>query len=121
MTKILVADDDTVMLGLLRTLFELEGLEVISVIRQDQIIPAVEEHKPAMILLDFHLAGGNALHAIKTLKNNQEYQDVPVLVTSGMDRKRECIEAGAVGFILKPFRPSFLMDSIRALLAGHQV
>ena len=121
MTKILVADDDTVMLGLLKTLLELEGHEVISVIRQDEIIPAVEQNKPAMILMDFHLAGGNALNAIKTLKNNQDYQDVPVLVTSGMDCKRECIEAGANGFILKPFRPSLLIDSIRAVLEGNQL
>ena len=69
MTKILVADDDTVMLGLLKTLLELEGLEVISVIRQDEIFPAVEKDKPAMILMDFHLAGGNALKALETLKN----------------------------------------------------
>ena len=121
MTKILVADDDTVMLGLLKTLLELEGHEVISVIRQDEIIPAVEKDKPAMILMDFHLAGGNALNAIKTLKNDQEYKDVPVLVTSGMDCKYECMQAGANGFILKPFRPSNLIDTIRSVLEDNQV
>ena len=121
MTKILVADDDTVMLGLLKTLLELEGHEVVSVIRQDEIITAVEREKPDMILMDFHLAGGNALNAIKTLKNNQDFQDVPVLVTSGMDCKHECMEAGAIGFILKPFRPSYLIDHIRAVLEGNQV
>ena len=120
MTKILVADDDTVMLGLLKTLLELEGLEVISVIRQDEIFPAVEKDKPAMILMDFHLAGGNALKALETLKNNQDYKNVPVLVTSGMDCKHECMQAGANGFILKPFRPSNLIDAIRAILNGNQ-
>ena len=103
MTKILVADDDTVMLGLLKTLLELEGHEVVSVIRQDEIITAVERDKPDMILMDFHLAGGNALNA------------------SGMDCKHECMEAGAIGFILKPFRPSYLIDNIRAVLEGNQV
>jgi CheY-like chemotaxis protein len=121
MTKILVADDDTVMLGLLTTLLELEGLEVVSVIRQDEIVPAVEKSKPAMVLMDFHLAGGNALNAIKTLKSNQEYQDVPVLVTSGMDCKDKCLEAGANGFILKPFRPSHLIENIRTILENNHV
>lgn len=121
MPKILIADDDTVMLGLLKTLLELEGHEVISVIRQDEIIPAVKKHQPAMILMDFHLAGGNALQAIKQLKNDAEYKNVPVLVTSGMDRKYECLEAGANGFIMKPFRPSNLIDNIRAVLDGSKV
>ncbi|MCG7853386.1 MAG: response regulator [Methanosarcinaceae archaeon] len=116
MTKILVADDDTVMLGLLKTLLEMEEFEVTSVIRQDEILPAVEKEKPAMILMDFHLAGGNALNAIKNLKSNQIYQDLPVLVTSGMDCKDECMAAGANGFILKPFRPSTLIEIIRAFL-----
>ncbi len=120
MTKILVDDDDTVMLGLLKTLLELEGLEVTSVIRQDEIIPAVEKDRPALILMDFHLAGGNALNAIEKLKSNQAYKDLPVLVTSGMDCKHECLEAGANGFLLKPFRPSILMDHIRAALEGRQ-
>ena len=119
MTKILVADDDIVLLGLLTTLLELEGLEVNSVVRQDEIIPAVEKDKPAMILMDFHLAGGNALKAIQALKSNQAFKDVPVLVTSGMDCKYECMQAGAHGFILKPFRPSNLMDAIRAVLDGN--
>ena len=105
MTKILVADDDTVMLGLLKTLLELEGFEVISVSRQDEIFPAVEKEKPAMILMDFHLAGGNALNAIKHLKNNQEYKDLPVLVTSGMDCKDECLAAGADGFYAQTISP----------------
>lgn len=120
MTKILVADDDTVMLGLLRTLLELEGLEVTSVVRQDAIFPAVEKDKPGLILMDFHLAGGTALQAIKKLRSNQDYKDLPVLVTSGMDCKLECLEAGANGFILKPFRPSILMESIWAVLEGRQ-
>ncbi len=116
MTKILVADDDTVMLGLLNTLLELEGFETISVVRQDEIFPAVEKEKPAMVLMDFHLAGGNALNAIKNLKNNQKFKDLPVLVTSGMDCKDECMAAGADGFMLKPFRPSDLIETIRAFL-----
>lgn len=116
MTKILVADDDTVMLGLLKTLLELEGLEVISVIRQDEIIPTVEKNEPAMILMDFHLADGNALQAIKNLKNDDKYKDVPVLVTSGMDCKRESLAAGADGFLMKPFRPATLIENIKAVL-----
>ena len=112
MTKILVADDDSVMLGLMRTLMKLEGNEIVTVTRPEEILPAIEKERPALILMDYHLAGGNSIDVLNMLKANPELQDIPVLVTSGMDRQTECLEAGAHGFILKPFRPAKLIKTI---------
>ena len=111
--KILVADDDTVMLGLLRTLMELEDNEIVTVTRPEEIIPAVRREDPSLVLLDYHLAGGDSIDALSLLKSNSELQNIPVLVTSGMDRQEECLEAGADGFILKPFKPAQLIEYIQ--------
>jgi DNA-binding response OmpR family regulator len=116
--KILVADDDVVMLGLLRTLFELEGNEVIAVTRPEEIIPAARQEAPALILMDYHLAGGDVMDALVQLKSMEELKEIPVLVTSGMDREVACLRAGADGFILKPFRPTQLLDRIRTMANG---
>jgi DNA-binding response OmpR family regulator len=116
--KILVADDDVVMLGLLRTLFELEGNKVIAVTRPEEIIPAVRQENPALILMDYHLAGGDVMDTLVQLKSTEELKEIPVLVTSGMDREVACLKAGANGFILKPFRPTQLLDRIRTMANG---
>jgi CheY-like chemotaxis protein len=116
MTKILVADDDTVMLGLLRTLMKLEGHEIVTVTRPEEILPAIEKENPTLVLMDYHLAGGNSIDVLSLLKSNHDLQKIPVLVTSGMDRQTECLKAGADGFILKPFRPSQLIDTIRDIV-----
>jgi DNA-binding response OmpR family regulator len=117
MSKILVADDDKVMLGLLKTLMEMEGNEVVAVTRPEDIVPAVRAEEMTLILMDYHLAGGNSMDALRTLKSDAVLKEIPVLVTSGMDRELECKKAGADDFILKPFRPNELLDRISAMIA----
>lgn len=118
MVKILVADDDVIMQRLLETLMALEGDEVVTVSRPEEIIPTAEKEKPDLILMDFHLAGGNALEPLTALKAHETLQRVPVLVASGMDEETICLAAGADGFILKPFRPAKLLDRMNELLNG---
>jgi len=120
MPRILVADDDKVMLGLLKTLMEMEGNEVVAVTRPEDIVPAAQAQEPALILMDYHLAGGDSISALRTLKSDAALKDIPVLVTSGMDRELECQKAGAEGFILKPFRPTELLDRISAMITPTQ-
>ncbi len=116
MTKILVADDDKVMLGLITTLMELEGQDVVTVTRPEQIVPTAEQENPDLLLMDYHLSGGTSLEALKELKRHAQFKDVPVVVTSGMDRETECLRAGATDFILKPFRPQELLDRLSNIL-----
>lgn len=120
MARILIADDDKVMLGLLKTLMEMEGNEVVAVTRPEDIVPAARAEEMALILMDYHLAGGNSMDALRTLKSDAALKEVPVLVTSGMDRELECKKAGAEDFILKPFRPNELLDRISAMIAQTQ-
>ncbi|MBN2003439.1 MAG: response regulator transcription factor [Anaerolineae bacterium] len=120
MVKILVADDDKVMLGLLETLMELEGNSVITVTRPEQIVPTAQAENVALILMDYHLTGGDSMNALKELKSNPALAQIPVLVASGMDRKMECMAAGADGFILKPFRPAALLAEMQSILSKQQ-
>lgn len=116
MIKILIADDDTVMLDLLTTLMELEGYAVLTVSRPEDILPAAQTAAPGLILMDYHLSGGDALTPLLDLKADEHLCRIPVLVTSGMDREIACRNAGADGFILKPFRPAQLLDKIRHMV-----
>jgi CheY-like chemotaxis protein len=116
MSKILVADDDEIMLGLLKTLMELEGNTVVTVTRPNDILPTVRNENPALILMDYHLAGGNSITALRELKSDEILKQIPILVTSGMDREYECLKAGAEVFLLKPFRPAKLIELVESYL-----
>jgi len=116
MTKILIVDDDAVMLSLLRTLMELEGNEVVTVSRPEQVVPIAEVETPQLVLMDYHLAGGDAMGPLLILKSREDLKTIPVLITSGMDRARVCLDAGADGFLLKPFRPDELVAKINQMV-----
>lgn len=116
MAKILVVDDDKVMLGLLKTLMELEGNEVVTASRPEMVVPTVKENDISLILMDYYLGGANSMNALRDLKSSDTLKDIPVLMTSGLDRQLECIKAGANGFIQKPFRPVELLQQIQEIL-----
>ena len=120
MARVLLADDDPMMLRLLTTLMQLEGNQVSSVTKPDEIIPAVEGDRPDIVLLDYHLAGGNSRETLIELKSRDDTRDVLVLMVSGMDRQVECLRDGADGFLLKPFRPGELIERVSALLKAKR-
>ncbi len=121
MGKILLADDDKIMIGLLTTLLELEGDESTAVTRPEEIVPAARRERPDIILMDVHLIGGSALEALQTLKNDPELQHIPVLMASGMDVEAQCRRMGADDFIMKPFRPSELLQRLHTAMENKKL
>ena len=119
MPKILIVDDDPVMLGLLTTLLELEGYEVLTVTKPESIVPMTQAENPVFILMDYNLSGGNSMDALRKLKNDPLLKTIPILMASGMDCRYECSQAGADSFILKPFRPAELLARISEMLSGN--
>jgi DNA-binding response OmpR family regulator len=114
--KILVADDNKVMLNLLKTLLELEGGEAITVARAEEIIPKARETRPDLIMLDFHLAAGDTMGILQQIKADEALKQIPVIVASGMDRAEAARRMGADDFILKPFRPAELIERFHRLI-----
>lgn len=103
--KILIIDDDETTCTLLETILEMEGYQTASVndIENEDILSLLNNEKPYILILDFHLGSKETLKHLTTIRNTSEWQSLPVLMTSAIDRKQDCVEAGATGFILKPF------------------
>lgn len=116
MVKVLIADDDKVMLDLLTTLLDLEGDQAITVTKPEEVAPTARQNLPDLILMDVHLSGGNALTTLEEIKNDTGLKLIPVLMTSGMDLQEKCLQMGADDFILKPFRPAELLTRIHTLI-----
>jgi CheY-like chemotaxis protein len=115
--KVLVVDDDKGMRRLLKTLFELEGYEVEVAAAYDEVFPAVRRALPDIILMDVRLEGRETTSLVGQMQGEGSLSQIPIVMTSGMDLRRECLEAGAKLFILKPFLPDELVTIIGDLLA----
>jgi CheY-like chemotaxis protein len=93
--KVLLIEDDTTMLTLLRTLLRFEGYEV------------------AQMEGDGHLDG-----IVEAIRKDKELQDIRVIMSSGIDFSQKCLEEGVDGFIQKPYMPEELIRKIRELHGG---
>ena len=116
MTKILIVEDDRATTGLLKTVFELEGFKTLVCPDATRVVETVRKDRPDVVFMDLHLAEMQSLSILREIKQDQELRSIPVVMTSGLDRSQECKEAGAEGFLLKPFRPANLVAEIRAVL-----
>ncbi|MBN1919867.1 MAG: response regulator transcription factor [Anaerolineae bacterium] len=115
MGKIMVVDDNTVMLGFMTTLLELEDYEAVTVSRPEDIIPATLTEQPDVIIMDVHLAEQDTLAILKELKSDPQLTTIPIIAVSGMDRSEECQAIGVDEFMLKPFMPAKLLEKIEQL------
>ena len=119
MDTILVLDDDRTFTSLLKTVFEMEGYRAVALSQPDDVIPAARQINPALVLMDVHAGQGDTLGIVRALRADVATETVPVLMTSGMDHRAECLEAGANAFILKPFRPVELLAVVKKVLGNR--
>ena len=117
MLKVLVIDDDATTCSLLETALQLENYETASAsaVRNGDMISLLNETKPHMLVLDFHLGSQHTLEFVATIRANADWQHLPILMTSAIDRSEECLEAGADKFILKPFNWLEMTKSVNTI------
>ena len=114
--KILLVEDDPTMRSILRTLLEIEGYTVATIPdrkTEEEIIGLMKQEKPDVILMDVHIRQVNGINVLKMMRSDPALQSVRVYMASGMDLKYECMQAGATGFLMKPYMPDELIDLIK--------
>jgi len=115
--RILVVDDDQVMVSLLHTLLQLDGFEVAGAHPHESVVDAARASQPDLIVMDVFLRGSDGLAILAELKADPALAGTPVVMCSGMDVSEQCMRGGAQAFLIKPYAPDHLLDTIRACLA----
>ncbi len=120
---VLVVDDDRDTLNLLRTALRAQGLQVRTATRGERALRVVQEHPPALIMLDLHLPGMDGYQVLKALKQNPDTASIPVVVMTGFANPEDGVppelEAlGALRFVTKPFSMEDLGAEISRLVEG---
>lgn len=110
----MLIEDDSTMVSLLTTLLDLEGFAVTAPPNHhiNSFLQAIIEERPQVALVDVNLRTGSGLDLVRQIRSEPEISEMKVLMSSGLDLKDECAEAGADGFILKPFMPDELIRMI---------
>jgi DNA-binding response OmpR family regulator len=112
MAKVLLAEDDPTMVGLLQTLLKMEGFEVSALDTDSNIPAAVQQQKPDALFMDVHLGKQSGMEILETIRRDHDLANVRIIMTSGLNMQEECLHRGANAFLMKPFMPD---DLIRLL------
>ena len=124
MIRVLLAEDQGMMRSALATLLGLEDdLEVVGqVARAGDIVPAVQDLRPDVALLDIEFEDGNALDVAATLRSVAPDCAVVFLTTFGRPGYlRRAFDAGATGFLVKDGPVEGLAESVRLVHTGRTV
>ena len=115
--KIMVVDDEGIVLESCRRVLEPEGYELLLTKSAEEAIDVVNADRFSLILLDLKMPVHDGIYLMKTLKDRGV--DVPVVVMTGystVETMREADEMGASRFLPKPFTPDELIDTVRRVL-----
>ncbi|MGF0312476.1 response regulator transcription factor [Rhodococcoides fascians A25f] len=122
--KLLLADDQALVRGALAALLGLEhDLDVVAEVgRGDEVVSAVLEHRPDVVLLDVEMPGKNGIDVAAELTLVAPESRVLIVTTFGRPGYlRRAIDAGASGFVVKDTPAKQLADAVRRVHMGLRV
>lgn len=111
MKKVLLIEDDMNMRDLLKTFLELEGYLVLIMedVPQEEIQKSISANNPDYLILDVRLPHANGIEILSHLRADNGHQSLKIIMSSGMDYREQCQQAGADGYLLKPYMPDELL------------
>jgi two-component system, NarL family, response regulator NreC len=116
-TRIVLADDHTIVRSALRALLEADGeFEVVAEAGDvEESVRKVLAYKPDVIVLDLSMPGGPSLTAIPRMLEASPGTSVVVLTMENEPRfAREAFREGALGFVLKEAADTELVAAVKA-------
>ena len=111
--KILVVDDDAIVIKSCRRILEAEGFEVTTVPSADEALEKIKNYEFDLLLMDVKMPKHDGIFLMREIKKN--WPDIPIIVMSGYptpETVADVLELGATQFIPKPFRPDELIKTI---------
>jgi DNA-binding response OmpR family regulator len=126
--KILIVDDDPVIVKAMSMKLEPAGYEVVSAADGSEAISAARKEKPDLILLDLNFPADvnmtwDGFKVIAWLQRVDEAKGTPVIVVSGGEAakyKARAIQAGAIAYLQKPVDNDELLGLVKLSLTGSK-
>ncbi len=120
---ILVVDDEPSVRAMVLVAIRVRGpnYRVVEAGRAEEALVRAEQDQPDLVLLDVALPDHDGFWVCRSLKAGPTTGHIPVVMLTAMglpsDRER-AVEAGADGYIVKPFSPRALLEELDRRLAA---
>jgi two-component system alkaline phosphatase synthesis response regulator PhoP len=123
-SRILIVDDDPVLVRTTQTILESKNYQVITAYDGDEGLKKAQQEKPDLILLDIIMPTKDGFHVCRQIKQDPQLSNIPVIILTSFAKFKgetnipvtEGLELEAEGYIDKPVSPQDLLDNVRRLL-----
>ena len=117
--RILLAEDNEDNIEVMREYLQFNKYEVTVARTGTEVLARAAESPPHLILMDIHLPELDGLEAIRRLRTNQKFTEIPIIALTALampgDRET-CLEAGADAYLSKPIKLQKLVEMIEERL-----
>ncbi|WP_138755697.1 response regulator transcription factor [Paenibacillus sinopodophylli] len=122
MIRIVIAEDQRMLLGALASLLDLEeDMKVVGKASNgEDAVSLVHQHKPDICIMDIEMPAKTGLDAAEELKG----KDCKVIILTTFARSgyfERALKAGVSGYLLKDSPSEELADAIRSVMAGRRI
>ncbi len=119
--RVLVADDDPDILEAIELILVAHEFEVKGISNGDEVIKSTESYHPDLIILDLLLSGSDGRIICQSLKSAESSKHIPIILVSAHPAaKTSAMEAGAEGFVAKPFAIDDLVGEANRLVSAKK-
>jgi two-component system chemotaxis response regulator CheY len=118
--KVLTVDDSRTIRNMLLVTLNNAGFETIQAEDGVEGLEVLEQANPDVIVTDINMPRLDGFGFIEGVRRNEKYRAIPILVLtteSDAEKKNRARQAGATGWIVKPFDPNKLIDAIERVTA----
>jgi CheY-like chemotaxis protein len=118
---VLIVDDNTINLKVVKTLLQVEGYEVRTAADAHEALAVLQDFQPRLILMDLQLPGLDGLELTRRLKADPATRDILILAVTAYAMKgdeQKALAAGCDGYITKPIDTRTLPGVVAGYLRG---
>lgn len=113
---IMTIDDSSSIRQMVSFTLEEAGYQVVEAVNGKDALDKLKGNSVSMFLVDLHMPVMDGITFIKNIRNHNDYKFTPIVMLTTenqSDKKQEGKEAGATGWIVKPFRPEQLLGVVK--------
>ena len=118
--KILVCDDDPLLVELIDFRLRARGYEVVTAKNGTEAMSMVANERPSLVVLDAMMPRMDGFEVLARIKSDRDLAHIPVIMLTARKGDRDVVSAlerGAEDYLVKPFIPDELMARLSKILA----
>ena len=119
MARVLVVDDDDLLVELVEHTLVLKGFDVVKAEDGIDALEQIKTEKPDAVVLDGMMPGADGIEVLRELKGNEGSDTIPVVMLSARKEQSDVVgslQLGADDYLIKPFIPDELVLRLERVL-----